>query len=219
NLHPMQSPYKMRVRITFAKTKAMRYTSHLDLRSTWERTMRRAKLPLAYSQGYNPRPKFNLASALPLGFTSEAEMIEMWFDERRSIAAITAALEPVLPPGLALIQIEEVDLHAEKLPNLLQSAAYTVTLLEHEPSLDKRVTNLRDQTSIMRERRGKSYDLRLLIEDLRLDDSAPHGEQNIIMRLSARPGATGRPDEVLEALGINPYDTLIRRTRLFLGQG
>jgi radical SAM-linked protein len=67
----------MRIQITFSKTGAMRFTGHLDLHRAWERTFRRAALPLAYSQGYNPRPKMNLASALPLGFTSECEVIDV----------------------------------------------------------------------------------------------------------------------------------------------
>ena len=74
----MESQYvgPIRLRIVFAKTEAMRYTSHLDLHRTWERTIRRANLPLAYSQGYNPHPRINLASALPLGFTSDCEVVE-----------------------------------------------------------------------------------------------------------------------------------------------
>ena len=71
----------MRIRVTFSKTYHMRYTSHLDVHRTWERTLRRARLPLAYSQGFNPRPKINLAAALPLGFTSDCEIVEFWLDE------------------------------------------------------------------------------------------------------------------------------------------
>jgi radical SAM-linked protein len=72
----------MRLRITFAKTEAMRFTSHLDLHKTWERTFRRARLPLAYSQGFNPHPHINLASALPLGFTGDQEVIDVWLERR-----------------------------------------------------------------------------------------------------------------------------------------
>ena len=60
----------MRIRVTFAKTEPMRFTSHLDLFRAWERTFRRAGLPILFSQGYNPRPRMQLAAALPLGFTS-----------------------------------------------------------------------------------------------------------------------------------------------------
>ena len=212
----MESPYKMRTRITFAKTEAMRYTGHLAVRSTWERTMRRAGLPLSYSQGYNPHPKFNLASPLPLGFTSETEMIDVWMSERVPIDEIREALEPAMPPGLALVEVKEVDLHASKLPNLLQAATFTVTLLEHEPNLEARVAELRQCENISWERRGKTFNLRELIDAIRLGEPTSEGEQRIIMRLSARSGATGRPDEVLEALDIDPYDARICRKALFL---
>ena len=55
----------MRARITFAKTEAMRYTGHLDLARALERTLRRAGLPLSYTQGFTPRARLHLACALP----------------------------------------------------------------------------------------------------------------------------------------------------------
>ncbi|HLE27799.1 MAG TPA: TIGR03936 family radical SAM-associated protein, partial [Anaerolineales bacterium] len=69
-----------RLRLTFAKTAAMKFSGHLDLHKTWERTLRRARLPLAYSQGFNPQPRLQLASALPLGFTSECEVLDAWME-------------------------------------------------------------------------------------------------------------------------------------------
>ena len=57
----------MRYRIFFSKTEAMRFTGHLDLHRTLERTMRRANLPLAYSEGFTPRPKFNPCLSTPVG--------------------------------------------------------------------------------------------------------------------------------------------------------
>jgi uncharacterized protein (DUF2344 family) len=68
----------MRIRAEFAKTEAMRFTSHLDLYRAWERLLRRAGLPLQFSQGYNPRPKLQLAAPLPLGMTSQVEIIDFW---------------------------------------------------------------------------------------------------------------------------------------------
>ena len=64
----------MRIRITFSKQGALRYTGHLDLHNLWERAARRAAIPLAYSQGFHPQPKIQLAAALPLGFSSRAEV-------------------------------------------------------------------------------------------------------------------------------------------------
>ncbi|MFN2265763.1 MAG: TIGR03936 family radical SAM-associated protein, partial [Anaerolineales bacterium] len=65
----------MRIRVKFAKTEPMRFTSHLDLYRAWERLLRRADLSLVFSQGYNPRPKLQLAAPLALGITSQAEII------------------------------------------------------------------------------------------------------------------------------------------------
>jgi radical SAM-linked protein len=70
-----------RVRITFTKEGATRYISHLDLARAVERALNRAGLPVAYSQGFNRRPRLSLAAALPLGYTSEAEMADVWLTE------------------------------------------------------------------------------------------------------------------------------------------
>ena len=80
----------MRLRITFSKSGALRYTGHLDLQTTWERTLRRAGLPLAYTHGFHPGPRIQIASALPLGFIGRAEIVDIWLDE------------PAAPAGLPL---------------------------------------------------------------------------------------------------------------------
>ena len=87
----------MRVRITFTKQNALRYIGHLDLHQLWERAMRRADLPLAYSQGFHPQPKISLAAALPLGFSSRGEVLDVRLKEDISIEAITKQLNETLP--------------------------------------------------------------------------------------------------------------------------
>ena len=71
----------MRLRIYFIKNQQMRYTSHLDLHRAWERAFRRADLPLAYSEGFSPRPVLNIAAPLPLGFMSTSEIGDFWLHE------------------------------------------------------------------------------------------------------------------------------------------
>src|SRR5512136_271004 len=78
---PFESKKTMRLRITFSKNGALRYAGHLDLQTTWERTVRRAGLPLAYTHGFHPGPKIQIASALPLGFIGRAEIVDIWLDE------------------------------------------------------------------------------------------------------------------------------------------
>ncbi len=205
----------MRLKITFAKTEAMRYTSHLDMQRTWERTLRRAQLPLAYSQGFNPHPKINLGAALPLGFTSQDEMIEVWLEEQVPLGEIESTLTPALPPGLQIRNIEETELRYPKLQTLIQSTKYSVLLSQPIPDLGDRIVDLLSQSNIIRQRRVKKkireYDLRPLILDLDYD-----GDDKLHMHLSALPGATGRPDEVLKALDIDPLTAHIHRLELLL---
>src|SRR5512136_2296878 len=117
-----------RLRITFAKTAAMQYTGHLDLHKTWERTLRRARLPLAYSEGFNPHPKIQLGAALPLGFTSECELVDIWLEAPQDLAEARAALEAAAPPGLRLIDLEEIPLQTPTLQTQVVAAEYRVTV-------------------------------------------------------------------------------------------
>jgi radical SAM-linked protein len=208
-----------RLRLTFAKTEAMRFTGHLDLHHTWERTFRRAGLPLAYSQGFNPHPRLNLASALPLGFTSECEVIDVWLEEEMAPESVRAALEPALPPGLRLLDLQAVEAHRPALQSELLASEYTVTLLETVPDLEARCQSLMQLPSLPRVRRGKDYDLRPLILVLAPLPDDPQGRQRLFLRLAAREGATGRPEEVLDVLGIQSEEARVHRTRLiFEGQ-
>jgi len=204
----------MRLRIHFAKTEAMRYTGHLDLHRAWERTLRRAGLPLAYSQGFRPHPRINLGCALPLGFTSQDEVVDIWLEQPNPIQEIETALQSALPPGIQLQAVEIIDEKEPTLQTQLQAAEYLITLLEMLPELDSRLEELCRLTSLPRQRRGKSYDLRPLILGLcRLADDK-NGQQRLLAVLSAREGATGRPEEVVLALGGDPTLTRVERTRL-----
>lgn len=205
----------MRLRITFAKTDEMRFTGHLDLHRTWERIFRRAGLPLAYSQGFHPQPRINLASALPLGFTSEAELADVWLEETLPLEQIWEALKPALPPGLSLIDIQEADLRAPSLQTQVVASEYIVTLLDPVDHLDEHLVEVMKASSLLRDRRGKKYDLRPLIMELtRLPDDEK-GRGRLKMRLAAEEGATGRPEEVLNALDIAPEAARVHRTALY----
>jgi len=285
----------MRLRIVFSKTGSLRYTGHLDLQTVWERTIRRAGLPLAYTHGFHPGPKIQIASALPLGFLGRLEIVDIWLTDvgadlpvyapggvpaaegtpdapgglpaaqstpdapgglpaaqstpdapnglpvaegtpdapggvpaAESTVANTPArpyveiLQPAAPPGLTILSVEQVEEGAPALQTQVVSAEYEVTLLEPAsiPDLDKRLQDLLAAGSLPRQRRGRDYDLRPLIEEISLAPTAhSEGERpevRLFMRLAARQGATGRPEEVLDVLGI-PFETArIERTRLIL---
>jgi radical SAM-linked protein len=209
----------MRIRITFSKTGALRYIGHLDLHALWERAVRRAGLPLAYSQGFHPQPKIYLASALPLGFSSRCEVVDLRLSQNTELPGLPERLQAVMPSGIRILKVDSVDERSPALQTLLIAAEYEAsmtgtlhspdpsTLLE--PNLGQRVNELLAKSTLPRERRGKAYDLRPLIEKLTVVS-----ENKLSMRLTAREAATGRPEEVLDALGISQENTRIERINL-----
>lgn len=204
----------MRVRITFTKQGALRYTGHLDLHKLWERAMRRAELPISYSQGFHPQPKISIAAALPLGFASRAEVLDVRLNEEIPTEEIASRLKDNLPPDIQVTGVDSVDERAPALQTQVLSAKYEVHLTEPiDPSeLRRKVEEVLASESLPRERRGKFYDLRPLIEILNV--VTEDAQVSLQMTLTAREGATGRPDEVLNALGIEPEYTRVERISL-----
>jgi radical SAM-linked protein len=201
-----------RIRITFAKTGPLRYIGHLDLHKLWERASRRAGVSLAYSQGFHPQPKIQLASALPLGFSSRCEVADLWVEDEPN-PNLQNELQTALPSGIVIQNMLEVEERGPALQTQVVASEFEVTLLEEvdAEALTRRLSAVLEAATLPRERRGKTYDLRPLIESLAFSASpAP----SLHMRLTAREGATGRPEEVLAELGIAIEDTRIERTEL-----
>lgn len=207
----------LRLRVTFAKNGPLIYTSHLDLARTWERSLRRAGVPLVYSQGFNPRPKLHLAAALPLGHVGEAELLDVWLEGPTSVEAFAKALVPVLPDGLAVGEVRQIVLEEPALPTQVVSAEYWVTVeLNSGFDVGASIDKLLMAAELPQERRGKAYDLRPLIERLWLQEVVA-GRVVFGMQLATREGATARPEAVLQALGLGEVFARYHRRRLLLG--
>ena len=210
----------MRIRILFSKTEAMRYTSHLDLYKTLERTARRANLPLAYTQGFRTHPRISLASALPLGFTSDGEVVDIWLDGELSLEIIERRISDASPPGILIKQIESILPNLPSLQSSLKAAEYLIITLEYIQDLDVQIYRIMNTATLPRTRRGKGYNLRPLIYKIEQLTTDPESSQNILIQLAALDGATGRPEEVIMELGGNPNTCRVHRTRLiFEGNG
>src|SRR5512143_56497 len=97
---PDLSVTKQRLRITFTRDETLKYIGHLDMARTWQRIARRAKLPLAYSEGFNPQPRMSFAAALPVGCTSDHEELDMVLSPACVIDEVKAQLDRALPPGI-----------------------------------------------------------------------------------------------------------------------
>jgi radical SAM-linked protein len=214
----MQANYVQRLRIRFSKVGPTRFIGHLDVARALERALNRSKIPVAYTQGYNPRPRMQFASALPLGFTSEAELADIWLKERMEPAQAQAQMMSRMAPGIVVHEAWEVPLDFPAMQASTLEAVYLVTIdpsLIEAATLQARVAALLEADTCPRERRGKTYDLRPLLLSLSLadGDSAKHYME---MRLMLKPGATGRPDEVVASLGLDPFDVRMHRTQIVL---
>jgi radical SAM-linked protein len=210
------SPAVQRLRITFGKVGLTRFIGHLDVARTWERALNRAKLPVTYSQGYNRRPRFQFITATPLGMTSECEMVDVWLNERVELEWAKERLVDKMAQGITILHIEEVVLNGPALPNLTQDSTYVAFIpadLITWPQLSHNVQALREASSWQRERESKGktkvYDLRPLVLDLQVEQV--EGGYQLTMRLKLEPSLTGRPDEVLMAVEVDPLEVKIHR--------
>jgi radical SAM-linked protein len=206
----------MRVRITFSKAEAMQYVGHLDLHHSWERTFRRSGLPLAYSQGFHPQPRLNLGCALPVGFTSQCELLDAWLERDIPITEIGDCISLALPPGLQIRSLELVDVNAPALQTQVTSAVYLITFLDPIPDLIDRLQKVIHSEHLPRLRHNKSYDLRPLIENVASLSQNVEGKNELHVQLAVREAATGRPEELLDELGVKFEATRIHREKLIL---
>jgi radical SAM-linked protein len=213
-----QAP-KQRLRIEFAKRESLKYISHLDLARTWERAFRRAGLPVAYSHGFNPRPRFQIAAALPVGVTGRAELLDLWLTEPLLPEEMLVWLRPALPRGLEVQEAREVALRAPSLQSQMRAADYRALVQSQEPvgAICARLRALLQMPAILRQRHHKgkwqTYDLRPFIQSVTVEPGQ-EGEQVLTMRLQASSQGAGRPDEVLDALGLSLMPHRIERTNL-----
>ena len=121
-----QAPPVQKLRIRFAKRGRLRFASHRDFQRAFERALRRAGVPVAYSQGFTPHPKVSYAGAAPMGAASEAEYLEVAVTAKCDLVAVAAALDAALAPGLDIVDVVEAD--QASLADRLQASAWSVEL-------------------------------------------------------------------------------------------
>lgn len=118
----------MKLRIQITKDAGIRFISHLEYVRTIERAIRRAKLPVCYSEGFNPHMKFSLASALGVGVTSITEFVEVELAEVIELSAAMEQLKKALPMGIRIIAADIVGKNTAKLMAQAGGATYHVSV-------------------------------------------------------------------------------------------
>ena len=218
----MATKEKQRLRIKFSRGDEVKYISHLDLMRFWERALRRAEIPLAYSEGFSPHPRISLAAPLPVGTTSEGELMDVFLQRRTSPYFFMREMGQQLPSGIDISEMKEVPLRAPSLQSQLRYAEYHVEVKvdDKKPEEVQQALNaLLKAESLpwhhIRDTGVRHYDLRVLIDDIWLitwqDSQCALG-----MRLRTDNRGTGRPEQVTAALGLSHHPDRIHRTGLIL---
>ncbi len=199
---------RQEVRITFSKGGDMIYISHRDLASLLERAMRRAGIKIAFSEGFNPRPKISFPSALATGVSSDCEVIFVKLRHPCDTTSLCRDLQEQLPGGITIHAVESAD---ESMPRRMVAARYAVDLPRGVSLERKTLDHALAEGIVQRERTGKRVPLSRYVLGI---DVRPG---KIEMEICTDNEGSLRPDEVLKAVGIaDPLACGIRRTDLVL---
>ncbi len=210
-----------RLRLTFSRGDEVKYISHLDLMRTWSRVLRRAGIPLAYSEGYSPHPRISLAAPLPIGVTGDAELMDISLQKAVSPRFLIQTVRRELPAGIDVLQVQQIPPNSPSLQSQVRYAEYHVAVAsgKSEEEIHQAIASLLQAECLpwqhMRDTGPRRYDLRPLINDIWLI-----GVRNstclLDMRLRCGSQGTGRPEQVTAALSFTEHPDSIHRTRLIL---
>jgi len=202
-----QAPPVQRLRIRYAKRGRLRFTSHRDFSRAFERAISRARVPMAYSSGFNPHPRISYAGASPTGAASEAEYLEIGLAQVLDPAEVGRALDESLPEGLDILDV--VVSAGGSLADRLEASSWEITVNGvDQPTLAAAVEQLLATPEVMVERMTKkglrTFDARAAIAHLEAreaGESTADRDSCAILQVVLRHGTPSvRPDDVLAAL-------------------
>ena len=209
-----------RVRIRFARGADAAAIGHVDLARQWERALAEAGVAVSHSQGRRGQARLTLAAGLPLHVTSEGELLDVILAERLRADELAARVQPCLPPGIDVLDAQEVGMGLPSLPTAVRWADYEVDVPATDAALENMIASfLALETLPWRDTRGekvREYDLRPLVHDLRVEGRCDEVTR-LSMRLRCDARGVGRPEQVVLALGL-PQAARVHRLRLVLAE-
>jgi radical SAM-linked protein len=189
-------------RIKYAKRGRVRYISHLDVMRALIRAFYRARLPLAYTEGFNPRPKLTMGPALPLGYESETEFADIALAQQIPPETLQENLKAVLPEGLDLLAAEPVEPSSPRLSNA-SSVLYMVKLRRDLwKDIEQQIQEFaaRDTAPVERVRKDTSdvIDVKHFVKDLGVEGRADFRWLRVEILTGGRGSCS--PTEVVQAV-------------------
>ena len=194
-----QAPPVQRLRIRYAKRGRLRFTSHRDFSRAFERAVFRARIPMAYSSGFNPHPRISYAGAAPTGSASEAEYLEIALAERVDPAAVHAELEQSLPDGLDVLEVVEAG--GGSLADRLEASHWRIELELDPDAAREAVERFLAAAEVPVERMTKKGLRQFDCRGATVRMAAQPGPRGTTLDLVLRHGVPSvRPDDVLNGL-------------------
>ncbi|MEW2246010.1 MULTISPECIES: TIGR03936 family radical SAM-associated protein [unclassified Streptomyces] len=199
-----------RIRLRYTKRGRLRFTSHRDFQRAFERALRRADVPMAYSAGFTPHPKVSYANAAPTGTGSEAEYLEIALTEPRDPEQLRVLLDESLPTGLDVI--EAVEAHTSGLADRLTASVWELRLDGVDPADARRAVDAFTTAETVEVQRltkngMRTFDARPAVVSLEATETLsstadrPSDQPCAILRLVVRHVTPAvRPDDVLSGL-------------------
>jgi len=194
----------MLIEVTYEKSERLRYLSHLEVMRAFERAVRRARIPVAYSSGFNPRPRISYVAALGVGVSGEAERACLKLAEHMTAADVEHRMRESMPDGLCIHGAVALPGRSKADSAATRQAEYVVSLNAPRPEraeMEQRIEALmaRDEIAVTRRKkdRVKILDIRPQLLGLEMVD-----DSRLRMLLEVGEGGQARPVEVLRELGL-----------------
>jgi radical SAM-linked protein len=202
---PPPAPVVQRLRLRYAKRGRLRFTSHRDFARAFERALRRAEVPMAYSAGFSPHPRISYVGAAPTGVASEAEYLEIGLARECDPAALQDALDAALPDGLDIVEI--VPAAAGNLAERMQAAHWRLEVPGVDADdLHDAVLALLARTELSVERLTKDgrrpVDVRSAVVSAKVRPEPRIADRAILDVVVRQVTPAVRPDDILAALRI-----------------
>ena len=185
----------MRIQVKFIKQGSLRFISHHNLMKLFERAIRRAKISVKMSEGYNPRPKIAYPLALPVGIKGIDEKFEMELCEHMEVTELETRLKKQLPESMQITSVEPI---STKVKSTVKDVTYVVIPKNGKMPEAGIADELLSKDAVIIQRQGKkrAFNIRPSIDRIKTDS------QSIDLDLKMTPEGMARPEEVLLHLGL-----------------
>lgn len=214
----------MKVRVKFSKHGAMKFIGHLDIMRYFQKAIRRAEIPIRFTEGFSPHMVMSFASPLGVGLTSDGEYMDIEVNASIPSKEAVERLNRVMVEGMKVLSYRQIpEGKASNAMSLVACADYTVTFREGKepaPDWEEKLVEFAALPSVIvmkkTKKSEKEVDIKPMIHELRLLE---HGE--IFMRLSSGSASNLKPELVMDAfisyLGVasEPFSLLVNRVELY----